>query len=27
MYVQDVRPEAYGFGGVTQEFRYIRAQI
>jgi 4-oxalocrotonate tautomerase len=27
LYVQDVLPEAYGFGGVTQEFRYVRAQI
>ncbi len=22
IYIQDVRPTAYGFGGKTQEFRY-----
>lgn len=27
MYVQDVRPETYGYGGVTQEYRYIRAKL
>ena len=26
IYVQDVRAEAYGFGGVTQEYRYIKAK-
>jgi 4-oxalocrotonate tautomerase len=26
VYVQDVRAEAYGFGGKTQEYRYIKAQ-
>lgn len=27
VYVHDVRAEAYGFGGLTQEFRYIKAQL
>ena len=27
IHVEDVRPEAYGFGGKTQEFRYISAQL
>ncbi len=27
IYVHDVRPEAYGYGGLTQEFRYIRAKL
>ena len=27
IYVQDVRGEAYGFGGQTQEYRYIKAKI
>lgn len=27
VYVQDVRAEAYGYGGQTQEFRYIRAKL
>lgn len=27
IYVHDVRAEAYGFGGLTQEFRYIQAQL
>ena len=26
LYVQDVRAEAYGFGGQTQEYRYIRGK-
>jgi 4-oxalocrotonate tautomerase len=26
IYVQDVRAEAYGFGGLTQEYRYIKAK-
>jgi 4-oxalocrotonate tautomerase len=26
VYVQEVRADAYGFGGKTQEYRYIRAQ-
>jgi len=26
VYVQDVRAEAYGFGGLTQEYRYIKAK-
>ena len=26
IHVQDVRAEAYGFGGLTQEYRYIKAQ-
>lgn len=26
IYVQDVRAHAYGFGGLTQEYRYIKAQ-
>jgi 4-oxalocrotonate tautomerase len=25
IYVQDVRAEAYGYGGETQEYRYIKA--
>ena len=27
IYVQDVRGEAYGFGGLTQEYRYVKAKI
>jgi len=27
VYVHDVRAEAYGFGGRTQEFRYIKAKL
>jgi 4-oxalocrotonate tautomerase len=27
IHVEDVRPEAYGFGGLTQEYRYVRAQL
>jgi len=27
IYVQDVRPEAYGYGGRTQEFRYISSKL
>jgi 4-oxalocrotonate tautomerase len=27
VYVQDVRAEAYGFGGLTQEYRYIEAKL
>src|SRR5690606_23067534 len=26
IYVQDVRAEAYGYGGLTQEYRYIKAK-
>lgn len=26
IYVQDVRAEAYGYGGLNQEYRYIKAQ-
>jgi 4-oxalocrotonate tautomerase len=26
IHVQDVRAEAYGFGGLTQEYRYIQAK-
>ncbi|ABE43101.1 tautomerase family protein [Polaromonas sp. JS666] len=26
IHVQDVRAQAYGFGGLTQEYRYIKAQ-
>ncbi len=26
IYVQDVRAEAYGFGGLTQEYRYIKSK-
>ena len=26
IYVQDVRAEAYGFGGLTQEYRYVKAK-
>lgn len=26
IYVQDVRAEAYGFGGQTQEYRYVKAK-
>lgn len=26
VYIQDVRAEAYGFGGQTQEYRYIKAK-
>jgi 4-oxalocrotonate tautomerase len=27
IYVQDVRAEAYGYGGLTQEYRYIKASL
>lgn len=27
IYVHDVRAEAYGFGGLTQEYRYIKAKL
>jgi 4-oxalocrotonate tautomerase len=27
VYIQDVRAEAYGYGGQTQEYRYIRGKI
>jgi 4-oxalocrotonate tautomerase len=27
IYIQDVRADAYGYGGRTQEHRYIRAQL
>ncbi|HEX2547436.1 MAG TPA: 4-oxalocrotonate tautomerase [Ramlibacter sp.] len=27
IHVEDVRPEAYGYGGLTQEYRYVRAQL
>jgi 4-oxalocrotonate tautomerase len=27
IHVQDVRAEAYGFGGFTQEYRYIKAKL
>lgn len=27
IYVQDVRADAYGFGGKTQELRYIQAKL
>ena len=27
VYVQDVREQAYGYGGLTQEHRYIRAKL
>lgn len=27
IYVHDVRAEAYGFGGLTQEFRYIQNKL
>ena len=27
IYVQDVRAQAYGYGGKTQEWRYVRAQL
>lgn len=27
IYVHDVRAEAYGFGGLTQEFRYIKGKL
>ena len=27
IYVHDVRAEAYGFGGQTQEYRYIKAKL
>ena len=27
VYIHDVRAEAYGFGGRTQEFRYISAKL
>lgn len=26
IYIHDVRAEAYGFGGLTQEYRYIQAK-
>jgi 4-oxalocrotonate tautomerase len=26
IHIQDVRAEAYGFGGLTQEYRYIKAK-
>lgn len=27
IYIEDVRPDAYGYGGRTQEFRYITAKL
>jgi 4-oxalocrotonate tautomerase len=27
LYVQDVRAETYGYGGQTQEFRYIKSKL
>ena len=27
IYVQDVRAEAYGYGGLTQEHRYIKSKL
>jgi 4-oxalocrotonate tautomerase len=27
IYVQDVRGDAYGYGGVTQEYRYIQREL
>jgi len=27
IYVQDVRAEAYGFGGRTQEYRYVKSKL
>ena len=27
IYVHDVRAEAYGFGGLTQEYRYVKAKL
>ena len=27
IHIQDVRADAYGYGGRTQEFRYIRAKL
>jgi 4-oxalocrotonate tautomerase len=27
IYIQDVRPDAYGYGGRTQEFRYITSKL
>lgn len=27
IHVHDVRAEAYGFGGLTQEFRYIKSKL
>ncbi len=27
IYVQDVREQAYGFGGLTQEYRYIKSRL
>ena len=27
IYIHDVRAEAYGFGGLTQEYRYIQAKL
>lgn len=26
IYIHDVRAEAYGFGGLAQEYRYIKAR-
>ena len=26
IYVQDVREQAYGYGGLTQEYRYIKSK-
>ena len=27
IYIHDVRAEAYGFGGLTQEYRYIKGKL
>ncbi|MBE9016561.1 hypothetical protein IQ272_10505 [Chroococcidiopsidales cyanobacterium LEGE 13417] len=27
IYIQEVRDDAYGFGGFTQEYRYITAML
>jgi 4-oxalocrotonate tautomerase len=27
IHIEDVRPEAYGYGGKTQEFRYVAAKL
>jgi 4-oxalocrotonate tautomerase len=27
IYVQDVRADAYGYGGQTQEYRYVRGKV
>jgi 4-oxalocrotonate tautomerase len=27
IYIHDVRAEAYGYGGLTQEYRYIRGKL